>query len=79
MTTEEIATMMGIRIVRCDATIWGGSWGYTNDEKGYSCYGYKTKKQMIERLIRERFKSGELGKLCLNLLLKYEPVKGGDK
>ena len=76
MTLEEIATMMDIQIVRCDSAEWGGSWGYTKDRSG--CFGYKTRKQMLEKMVKQRFGNDKLGRLCLKLLLKHQSKKGGE-
>ena len=77
MTLEEIAEIMEIQIVRCDSAEWGGSWGYTVDTTG--CFGYKSRKQMLEKLVKQRFGNDKLGILCLKLLLKHQSKKGGDK
>lgn len=77
MNLEEIAAMMDIEIVRCDSAEWGGSWGYT--KTGSDCFnlGYKTRKQMLEKIIKQKFGGDELGELCLKLLLKHKTVKEG--
>jgi hypothetical protein len=40
--------------------------------------GYKTKKKMLEKIIKRKLGGDELGELCLKLLLKHKTAKGGD-
>jgi len=76
MTLEEISELMDIEIVRCDPEEWGGSWGYSTTATDCSVFGYKTKKQMLEKLVKQRFGGDRLGELCLKLLLKHQITKG---
>ena len=78
MTLEEIAAMMDIEIVRCDSSEWGGSWGYTQTGSDCFTFGFKTRKRMLEKIIKRKFGGNELGELCLKLLLKHKTVKGGE-
>lgn len=77
MTHEQIIELMDVEIVRCDPSEWGGSWGYSLKGSDCSVMGYKTKKKMIEKIIKRKFGDDELGELCLKLLLKHKTVEGG--
>jgi hypothetical protein len=69
---------MNIEIVRCDPSEWGGSWGYSSNGSDCFVMGYKTKKKMLEKIIKRKLGGDELGELCLKLLLKHKTAKGGD-
>lgn len=77
MTHEQIIELMNIEIVRCDPSEWGGSWGYSLKGSNCSVMGYKTKKKMLEKIIKRKFGGDEFGKLYLKLLLKHKTMKGG--
>jgi hypothetical protein len=79
MTHEQILELMDIEIVRCEPAEWGGSYGYA--PKGgkyhgkYQINGYKTEKQLINSVIKQKFGNDKLGKLCLKLLLAHKNNK----
>ena len=71
MTDQEITALMDIEIFRCDPE-WGGTWAYKTVGENCSICGFKSKKQLINRVLRDRVGGDSLGRLMMKLLRKHQ-------